>query len=114
MKIPIALLCLMFAAAPVTFAQDKAKDAERKATAAEKSPKREVPKGAQTASDKAAGSTMGAEMSPKGEQMKKEPSEKQKKKSAQQAKMSDCSKQAKEAKMKGDERRKFMKECLSK
>ena len=114
MKTTIAVLCLMLAAAPLTFAQDKAKDADRKATAAEKSPKPEVPKGAQTASDKTKGSTQDAEISPKAEQTKKEPSEKQKKRSAQKAKKSDCNKQAKEGKMKGDERKKFMKECLSK
>lgn len=49
----------------------------------------------------------------KGDEMKaaakKEPSEKQK---AHQQKMKDCSKQAGDKKMKGDDRKKFMSGCL--
>ena len=36
----------------------------------------------------------------------------EKKMGAQQSKMGDCNKQAKEKKLSGDERRKFMSECL--
>lgn len=43
--------------------------------------------------------------------VKKEPTEKQK---AQQDKMRSCSKQAKEKAMKGDERKTFMKDCMTK
>ena len=42
---------------------------------------------------------------------RKEPTEKQK---AHQQKMKDCSKQAGDKKLKGNERKKFMKDCLSK
>jgi len=111
MKRLIAVVCFMLAAAPVAFAQDKAKDMEKKAAAAiEKSAKPETPKGAQVASEKAKGSTMNAEMSAKGEQAKKESSEKQK---ARQAKKK-CEKEAKDTKLKGNERKQFIKECLAK
>lgn len=43
------------------------------------------------------------------EKAKKEPSEKQK---AQQARMKSCGNQAGEKKLKGDERKKFMSDCL--
>ena len=76
----IAAVCFMLAAAPV-LAQDKPKDAGKKAA---------------VATEKSA---------------KKEPSEKQK---AQQDKMRSCSKDAKDKKMKGDERKVFMKECMKK
>lgn len=85
MKKLIATLCFMFAVSPFALAQDKAKDAEKKAaTAAEKSAKPEAPP-------------------------KKEPTEKQK---AQQEKMKNCSREASEKKLKGDERKKFMSECM--
>lgn len=42
---------------------------------------------------------------------KKEPSEKQK---AQQERLKSCNKEAGDKKMKGDDRKKFMKDCLSK
>ncbi len=85
MKKLIAALCFVFAVSPLALAQDKAKDTEKKAApAAEKSVKKEAPK-------------------------KKEPTEKQK---AQQQKMKDCSKQASEKKLKGDERKKFMSTCM--
>lgn len=45
----------------------------------------------------------------KKEAPKKEPTEKQK---AQQQKMKDCSKQASDKKLKGDERKKFMSTCM--
>ena len=46
---------------------------------------------------------------PAAEKPKKEPSEKQK---AQQAKMKSCNKDAADKKLKGDERKKFMSDCL--
>ena len=84
MKKLIAVLCFMFAVSPLALAQDKAKAAEKMAApAAEKSAKKKAPK--------------------------KEPSEKQK---AQQQKMKDCTKQAGDKKLKGDERKKFMSGCM--
>src|SRR6266545_3372408 len=107
-----AAVCFVLAVTPFAFAQDKAKDAEKKApVAAEKSAKPETPKGAQTASERAKGSTMNAEMAPKGsESAKKEPTAKQK---AREVKKN-CEKEAKSKKLKGDERKKFMKECTAK
>lgn len=88
MKKLIAVICFMLAASPLALAQDKAKgDATKAAPVAEKSTK-----------DAA-----------KPAKAKKEPSEKQK---AQQAKMKSCSKDASDKKLKGDERKKFMSECL--
>jgi hypothetical protein len=73
MKQMIAVVCFMFATAPLAFAQDKTKEADRKAPV--------------TKSDKPA---------------------------AQQDKMKSCNKEAAEKKMKGDERKSFMKDCLAK
>lgn len=85
MKKLVAAICFMLAASPLALAQDKAKDAEKKAApAAEKSAKKDAPK--------------------------KEPSAKQK---AQQEKMKNCAKQADDKTMKGDDRKKFMSQCLS-
>jgi Ni/Co efflux regulator RcnB len=84
MKQLIAAVCFALAAAPLALAQEKGKDGDRKAPVAEKSKK----------SDAA----------------KKEPSEKQK---AQQARMKDCAGKAGDKKMKGEERKSFMKECMS-
>ena len=85
MKKLLTALCFMFATTPLAFAQDKAQDADKKAPAA-------------------------TEKSAKGDEAKakKEPSDKQK---AQQARMRDCSEKAGERK--GDDRKKFMSECLS-
>jgi hypothetical protein len=49
----------------------------------------------------------------KGEDMDKK-GDKADRKGAQQAKMKACNKEAGEKKMKGDDRKAFMKECLSK
>ena len=46
---------------------------------------------------------------PAAEKSKKEPTEKQK---AQQVKMKSCNKDAADKKLKGDERKKFMSDCL--
>ena len=84
MKRLLTALCFMLATTPLAFAQDKAKDADKKAPAA-------------------------TEKSAKGDESKasKEPSEKQK---AQQARMRDCSEKAGDRK--GDERKKYMSSCL--
>lgn len=88
MKKLIAVICFMLATSPLALAQDKGKDAAKKAApAAEKS-------------------TQGAEKQAKA---KKEPSEKQK---AQQEKMKSCSKEASDKKLKGDERKTFMSGCM--
>jgi len=79
----IAALCFALAMAPA-MAQDKAKSDDKKAAPA--------------AEKKAA---------PAAEKAKKEPSEKQK---AQQERMKGCNDKA--ADKKGDERKKFMSECL--
>ena len=95
MKHLIGLMCLMMlAAAPLSMAQDKAKPV--------------APKGAQEASDKAKGSPMQAEMSAKGEQARKEADAKQKAKLARKS----CEKQAKAQKLKSEERKKFIKDCM--
>jgi hypothetical protein len=125
MKSLIAAVCFMLAAAPAAFAQDKAKDTDKKApTATEKSAKGDMAKGeVKGGMAKSKGDDMksGAGMDKSGKGMdkgdkgdkkaKKEPTEKQK---AQQDKMKGCNKDAGEKKMKGDERKAFMKDCLSK
>ena len=84
MKKLLVVLCLALATSPLALAQDKAKDAAKKAApAAEKSAKQKAPK--------------------------KEPSEKQK---AQQERMKACNSKAGDKGMKGDERKKFMSSCL--
>jgi hypothetical protein len=149
----IAAVCFMLAAAPLALAQDKGKDAEKKAPmTAEKSAKGEAIKNKSDDKKSAA-----SDKSAKRGDTKKEPSAKQKaqqvrmkdcstragdrkgdvrkkfmssclkgedmgkaaaktsdKKTAQQDKMRSCSKEAGEKKMKGDDRRAFMKDCLAK
>ena len=109
MKRVMALMCLMWVAMSAV-AQDKARDAGTKApVAAEKSAQPVAPKGAQTAGENTKGSTMNAEMSPKGAQTK-EPSPKQKAKLAKNR----CQQEAKANKLKGAERQQFIKDCVAK
>jgi hypothetical protein len=101
MKQLITALCLTVALTPFAFAQEKGKGTETKAgMATEKSAKTDTSKG-KSAEKK---SERTAEKS-----AKKEPTEKQK---AQHARMKDCA--GKAGDRKGDERKKFMSECLSK
>jgi hypothetical protein len=128
MKQLIAAVCFMLAATPFALAQDKAKDA--KAPVVEKSAKTDAPKKEPSEKQKAqqermkdcsgkAGDRKGDDRKKfmssclKGEDMDKKgaTSEKQ---SAQQSKMKSCNKDAGDKKMKGDERKAFMKDCLSK
>ena len=109
MKQLIAAICFTLAATPFAFAQDKAKDTDKKAPAAmEKAPSTAVMKG--TGEEKKSPEKASMER-PKGvsegSQKPKEPSVKQK---AQQERMKDCS--AKAGDRKGDERKKFMSSCL--
>jgi hypothetical protein len=109
MKQLIAAICFTLAAMPVAFAQDKAKEMEKKApTAMEKAPSTAVMKG--TGEEKKSPEKASMER-PKGvsegSQKPKEPSVKQK---AQQERMKDCSAQAGDRK--GDDRKKFMSSCL--
>ena len=100
MKQLIIALCFALAATPYAFAQEKGKATEKKSSVvAEKTTKSD----AQTdkGDEKKAGKGM--------ESAKREPTEKQK---AQQARMRDCA--AKAGDRKGDERKKFMSECLAK
>lgn len=142
MKHLIAAICFTLAATPFAFAQDKAKDMDKKASAAmEKSAEKasmERPKGksegsqpAKEPSDKQkaqqarmkdcagkAGDRKGDDRNKfmssclKGQSAEKKPDATTK--TAQQTKMGDCNKEAKEKTLKGDDRKKFMKECLSK
>ena len=101
MKQLITALCLALAFTPVGFAQDKGKGTDKKAdVATEKSAKTDMSKGRGTEKQ----SERAAEKS-----AKKEPTEKQK---VQHARMKDCAQKAGDRK--GDERKKFMSECLSK
>lgn len=118
MKRVIAAVCLTLAAMPFAAAQDKAKDADKKAPmAVEKSMKTDAPKADKAKMDAPKGDMSKAKSdekkSAKGAEKsaKKEPTEKQK---AQQDKMRACSKDAKDKNMKGDERKGFMKDCLKK
>ena len=112
MKKLIAALCFMFAVSPLALAQDKAKDAEKKAAPAKAAETKAAPakaeekKGAPAKADEKKAAPAKAEKKAKA---KKEPSEKQK---AQQKKMKDCSKEAGDKKLKGDERKKFMSGCM--
>ncbi|OGA49214.1 MAG: hypothetical protein A3F74_09125 [Betaproteobacteria bacterium RIFCSPLOWO2_12_FULL_62_58] len=107
MKKLIAALCFMFAVSPFALAQDKAKDAEKKAAPAKAAPaKAEAKKVAPAKADEKKAAPAKAEKKAKA---KKEPTEKQK---AQQKKMKDCSKDASDKKLKGDERKKFMSTCM--
>ena len=101
MKQLITALCLTLALTPAAFAQEKGKSTEKKAeVATEKSAKTDMSKGkgAEKKSERAAEKSA-----------KKEPTEKQK---LQHARMKDCAQRAGDRK--GDERKKFMSECLSK
>ena len=101
MKQLITALCLTIALAPAAFAPDKSKGMEKKAAVAtEKSANGDMSKGkgAEKKSDRAMQKSA-----------KKEPTEKQK---AQHARMKDCA--GKAGDRKGDDRKKFMSECLSK
>ena len=119
MKQLIAAMCFMLAAAPMAFAQDKAKDMDKKAPAAtEKKAPAAMEKAPSTAVMKGTGeenkSPEKASMErPKGvsegSQKPKEPSAKQK---AQQDRMKDCAEKAGDKK--GDEHKKFMSSCLKK
>jgi hypothetical protein len=95
MKQQIAAVCLMLAASPFAIAQDMPKDTGKKA--AEQSAQGQ---------EKAKGEGKSAKPA-----TKKEPTEKQK---AQQEKMKACSKEATDNKMKADERKAFMKDCMKK
>ena len=96
----VIALCFALAATPYAFAQEKGKDAERKSSAvAEKPTKSDAHKAKGEEKKSAEGTEKSA---------KKEPTEKQK---AQQARMKDCA--AKAGDRTGDERKKFMSECLS-
>jgi hypothetical protein len=99
MKQLITALCLTLALTPVAFAQEKSKGTEKKAeVAAEKSARTDMSKGkAEKKSEQAAEKSA-----------KRELTEKQK---AQHARMKDCAQKAGDRK--GDERKKFMSECLS-
>ena len=86
MKQLIAVVCFMLAASPFAMAQDKKDTGAKAPVAAEKSVKKNGAK-------------------------KKEPSAAQK---AQQERMKSCSKDASDKKMKGDQRKAFMKDCMKK
>jgi hypothetical protein len=116
------LCCLMLGASPLAFAQDKAKDAEKKSvTATEQSKKEPTEKQkAQQARMKDCNAKAG-ERKLEGEGRKKFMSSCLKgedtagasdKQIAQQEKMKACNKQAGDKKLKGDDRKKFMSECL--
>lgn len=123
MKMLMAALCgLMLAASPIAFAQDKAKDSEKKsAPAAEKSKKEPTEKQkAQQARMKDC-NAKAAERKLEGEARKtfmssclkgQETAAAGDKKTAQQDRMKACNKQASDKKLKGDERQKFMSTCL--
>jgi hypothetical protein len=118
MKQLIAAVCFTLAAMPLATAQDKAKDADKKApVAVEKSMKADAPKAEKAKADAPKGDMAKGKgdekKSAKGTEKsaKKEPTEKQK---AQQDKMRACNKDAKDKNMKGDERKGFMKDCLKK
>ena len=116
----VALCSLMLAASPAAFAQDKAKDTEKKSAPAAEKPQKELTE-KQTAQQarmkecnaKAADRTLEGEerkkfMSSclKGEEVASD------KHKAQQDRMKACNKQAADKKLKGDERKEFMSECL--
>ena len=133
MKQLIAAVCFALAAAPLALAQDKAGQGDRKAPVAEKSMKSEAPKKEPSAKQKAQQERMkdcaGKAGDRKGDERKKfmgaclkgagagandARDAKSDKRTAQQDKMKSCNKEAGEKKMKGGERKSFMKECLSK
>ena len=92
MKRLIAVICFMLAASPFAMAQDKKDSGAKPPVAVEKTEKKSGDKKAT-------------------EKKKREPSEKQK---AQQEKMKACSKDASDKKLKGDQRKSFMKDCMKK
>ena len=97
MKRLVVALCLAVAATSCAFAQEK-KDTDPKASVASETTKHDT----RTSDDQKAGSR-------DAKSVKREPTEKQK---ATQARMKECA--AKAGDRKGDERKKFMSECLSK
>jgi hypothetical protein len=131
MKQLIAVVCFMVAC-PLAFAQDKSKDVEKKApAAAERSAKGGDMKKEPTAKQKAqqermkdcstqAGERKGDDRKKfmstclKGGAMDTKADKGSAKKTAQQEKMKSCNKEAGDKKMKGDERKGFMKDCLAK
>ena len=121
MKRLIVAVCLAMLASPYGFAQEKAKDAEKKAApAVEKSQKKEPSEKQKAQQDRMrdcqakAGERKGDERKQfmsgclKGETPAATPD----KKATQQDKMKACNKDAGEKKLKGDDRKKFMSECL--
>ena len=123
MKRLIAVICgLMLATSPLAFAQDKAKDTEKKSAPAAEKPKKEPTEkqkaqqarmkdcNARAAERKLEGEARKKFMSSclKGEEVASAPD----KKTAQQERMKACNKQASDKKLKGDERKTFMSECL--
>jgi hypothetical protein len=127
MKQLIAALCFALAAMPLAFAQDKAKDTEKKAPAAtEKSAKaKKEPTEKQKAQQERMRDCSDKAGDRKGDERKKfmssclkgeDPTKagKSAKQTAQQEKMAMCNKEAKEKNLTGDARKSFMKECLSK
>jgi hypothetical protein len=97
MKQLIACVCLVLATTSYAFAQQNGKDGDRKASAvAEKTTASEARKNDEKKFDSGT------------ESAKTEPTEKQK---ATQGRMKDCA--AKAGDRKGDERKRFMSECLS-
>jgi hypothetical protein len=99
MKQLIIGLCLALAVAPCTFAQEKSKDTKASVATGQT---------AKTDTQKSKGDDKKADKAVE-KSTKKEPTEKQK---AAQSRMKDCA--AKAGDRKGDERKKFMSECLSK
>jgi hypothetical protein len=121
MKQLIIAACLMLAAGPYALAQDKAKDVEKKAPVAERSVTTDAAKGkgdekkSAMAAEKSATTDAKGKGDEKNSAMAKEKSEKRQPTQAQKAhetRMKDCA--AKAGDRKGDERKKFMSECLSK
>ena len=128
MKQIVAAVCFMLAAAPLAIAQDKAKT-DRPAPVAEKSTKADAPSKEPSDKQKAQQARMkecaGKAGDRKDEERRKFMSAclkadavvvdaKSDKRTAQQDKMKSCNKEAAEQKMKGDERKSFMKDCLAK
>lgn len=136
MKQLMAAVCFMLAASPFALAQDKAKDTDRKAPAAEKSMKseptkakdetRKEPSEKQRAQQQRMKDCAGKAGERKGDERRTfmssclkggdtaQAGEKSDKRTAQQGKMKSCNKEAGDKKMKGEDRKSFMKDCLSK
>ncbi|MCW5606245.1 MAG: hypothetical protein KIT18_17020 [Burkholderiales bacterium] len=90
-----AVICFMLAASPLALAQEKGRVEAKKSTPAVEKKAERAKKG--TPAEK------------KSEKAKREPTEAQKK---QQERMRNCSGQARDKQLKGEERRKFMSECM--